>query len=144
MVNNINVSSYNGSPPLTENDNREISGGPIYERDNVLTLLENGPDSLRSWTQKSIRDLAKYELSLEDVLGLIQFALQRGTFLGSEWCVQKPSGPWAACDAYRFFRSEWIQHAQKNMDIEYYVKFAISKTGVLILIASCHPSEARY
>ncbi|PPK75628.1 hypothetical protein B0F87_10597 [Methylobacter tundripaludum] len=144
MVNNVNVSCYNGTPPQTENSNRKIAGGPVYNHEDLAALLKNGEGMLLAWSKKCINDLQKYELTLEDALELIQLALQEGTFLGSEWCIQKPSGPWAACDAYRLYRSEWILHAHKDMRIEYYVKFAIAKTGVLILIASCHPSEDRY
>jgi hypothetical protein len=144
MVNNVNVSCYNGTPPQVEDSNRKITDGPLYSPDELLILLEKGEDALRAWSQKCIKDQQKYGLTLEDTLELIQIALQEGVFWGSEWCIQKPSGPWAACDAYRLSRPEWIQHAHKDMRIEYYVKFAIAKTGVIILIASCHPSENRY
>ena len=80
-------------------------------------------------------------LDTEDALELITLALRQGKFLDSEWCEEKPSGPWAACDAYCVYRSERIEKARKDMSIEYFVKFAIAKTGILILIISCHPSR---
>ena len=64
--------------------------------------------------------------------------LDKGRFLGSEWCVQGENGPWAACDAYGVLRLEWSGVAHKKMPIEYYVKFAINEKGNWLLMASCH------
>ncbi|PLY15334.1 MAG: hypothetical protein C0631_07640 [Sedimenticola sp.] len=73
----------------------------------------------------------------------MEIAVQSGRFRGAEWCVQHPNGPWAACDAYSFVRREWLAHAHREMSMEYYIKFAIAKTGKLLLVVSCHPPEDR-
>jgi hypothetical protein len=43
-----------------------------------------------------------------------------------------------AADAYSLRRSEWVAAARKDMLIEYFVKFAIGRSGSLVLIVSCH------
>ncbi|MYA66563.1 MAG: hypothetical protein F4X09_04575 [Gammaproteobacteria bacterium] len=70
----------------------------------------------------------------------MRLAVSNGQFRGAEWCVQRDEGPWAACDAYTVIRQEWIAKAQKEMPFEYYVKFAIARTGSKVLLASCHLS----
>lgn len=143
MVNNMkNISRYDGSIPTPENPERRISATPLYDEDFVLTLLNTkGNQGLSVWTRKCKDDLLKYELDHDDVLNLIRLCFHTGKFLGAEWCQQQPNGCWAACDAYRVFRTEWVKNADKDMTFEYYLKFAISKTGQLLLLVSCHLSE---
>ena len=143
MVNNINLSNYVGSLPASENAGRKIMGGPLYERNQVLSVLSLGVSVITPWTRKCISDLKKYNLDHSDVLELLKCALTTGVFKGSEWCVAKSGGAWAACDSYQVIRSEWVENAHKNMQFEYYVKFALGKSGNLILTVSCHLSEDR-
>jgi len=35
---------------------------------------------------------------------------------------------------------EWVATASKEMGVEYFVKFAVGKTGQLLLLVSCHLS----
>ena len=101
-------------------------------------------DSAASQLTKLLEELNEDSLSKmsdADVLELLKCALTTGIFKGSEWCVAKPGGSWAACDSYQVIRSEWVENAHKNMQFEYYVKFAIGKSGDLILIVSCHLSD---
>lgn len=143
MVNNVkNISQYDGAIPSSENPERTISTTPLYDENQILTLLdEKGSDSFRAWTNDCIKDLAKWQLDHDDVLDLIRLCFRTGKFLSAEWCQQKPNGCWAACDAYRVFRTECPKHADKDMLIEYYLKFAINEKGRLLLLISCHPSE---
>jgi hypothetical protein len=141
MVRKINVSRHSGTPPQREGEDRKIAGGPLYPPDEVLALLANGAVTLRPWTNGCIKDMQKWGFDIQDALELMQQAVSQGQFLGAEWCEQKPSGPWAACDAYRFQRLEWIAYARKDFRVEYYIKFAIAKTGLLVLMVSCHPCE---
>ncbi len=141
MVNNINLSNYVGSLPASENAGRKIMGGPLYERNQVLSVLSQGVSVISPWTRKCISDLKKYSMDHADVLELLKCALTTGIFKGSEWCIAKPGGAWAACDSYQVIRSEWVENAHKNMQFEYYVKFAIGKSGNLILTVSCHLSD---
>lgn len=143
MVNNvINVSAYEASPPSGVVDGRiNIVGGPLYPAEGVIALLEAGENSAILWTRQCIHDVQQLAFDIEDVRLLIKQAVTQGRYLNSEWCVQKPVGPWAACDAYRLFRDEWVENARKEMRHEYYIKFAIAKTGKLLLIVSCHLSR---
>lgn len=140
MVRKINVSRYNGTPPETEKDDRKrkIAGGPLYPADEVLALLANGEGTVTPWPGCA-KDMQKWSLDTRDALELIGLAVRHGKFIASEWCEHGLKGPWAACDAYRVFRHEEIKY--KKMLIEYYIKFAIAKSGILILLISFHPSE---
>lgn len=110
----------------------------------VLELLARiSADDVIAWTEKCIKDLQKWELDADDLVELLHIAVTKGRYRNSEWCVQNPQGPWAACDAYDLTRSEYIEHARKEMEIEYYLKFAISRNGDLMLVVSCHPPEDR-
>ena len=93
MVNNINLSSYVGSLPASENAGRKIMGGPLYERNQVLSVLSQGVSVISPWTRKCISDLKKYSMDHADVLELLKCALTTGIFKGSEWCVAKPGIP---------------------------------------------------
>ncbi len=137
MVNYRVVSRYAGELPAKGNS-RKISAGPLYSVADVLPILGSGSASIITWTKKCISDVQKLSLDDEDLLELLKLAVRSGRFRGSEWCEQKPGGPWAACDAYAVIRSEWIQTARKKMDIEYYIKFAIGKKGTILLLISCH------
>lgn len=144
MVNKTIVSRFTGDLPHDEGACRKIADGPLYPADEVLALLaEAGVQAVRSWTNKCQRDMQKWSLDTDDLCELIEIALRSGRFLGAEWCVQHPNGPWAACDAYSLVRREWIAYARREMDMEYYIKFAIAKTGKLLLVVSCHPPEDR-
>ncbi len=144
MVNTTILSRYTGDLPLEDGQNRKISDDPLYPAQEVLPILSaTGEDAVHAWTGKCIRDMQKWALDAGDLCELVETALRAGRFLGSEWCVQKPNGPWAACDAYQLVRSEWMPNAHKYMNIDYYIKFAVGKTGKLLLIVSCHPPEDR-
>ncbi|EIC20338.1 hypothetical protein [Thiorhodovibrio frisius] len=144
MVNKTIVSRFTGDPPLDEGVCRKIAGGPLYPVAEVQALLTGlGAQAVRAWTNKCQRDMQKWSLDTDDLCELLQIALQSGRFRGAEWCVQHPNGPWAACDAYSLVRREWIANARKEMGIGYYIKFAIAKTGKLLLVVSCHPWEDR-
>ncbi len=143
MVNNIkNLSRYDGAPPATWED-RVIDGGPLYPIEEVLRALELGESALVPWTRKCSDDLMRLALEIDDAVELVREALGSGRYRNSEWCVQSPSGPWAACDAYELRRREWIDAAHKHMVFECYVKFAIGRTGKVLLLVSCHTSEDR-
>lgn len=143
MVNNaINISAYEGHPPTEVGKERSrIRGGPLYEVEDVMALLAQGDDQSRLWTRKCIRDVARLAFDIADVRELLKQALTSGMYVNSEWCVQKPTGPWAACDSYRLSRQEWNDAVYKALSYEYYVKFAIGKTGKLLLLVSCHLSQ---
>lgn len=144
MVTTRIVSRYTGEIPRNGRAGRKIPGGPLYPADDVLGVLRNsGIDSIQTWTRKCTEDVQYWGLDADDLYELLEIAVQRGRYRDSEWCIQQPGGPWAACDSYSIVRREQIPNIQKEMDIEYFLKFAISKNGNLLLIASCHPPENR-
>jgi len=137
----LNVSRYAGDPPVADGSpDRIIRGGPLYEEKEVLSLAAAG--QLLLWSSGAIRDAQKWSFELDDLCRLVSLAVQRGRYLRSEWCEQRPNGPWAACDAYRVTRFEWNEAAHKDFELAYYMKFAISKTGQMLLSASNHPEGA--
>lgn len=141
MINNkINVSRFDGIIPCSSSPDRSIPGGPLYPRDEVLLLSQ--ANKIELWSVGSIRDAEKWELDQDSIAGLITSAMQAGAFKSSEWCLQGSFGPWAACDVYIVTRFEWYQYAYKDIATEYYLKFAISKTGRMLLTVSNHPGGA--
>lgn len=118
--------------------------GPLHGKTDVLAVLSQGSSSVVLWTDECGKDVTyKLEWEIVDVHYLLGEAVVRGRFLGSEWCAQRPMGPVAACDAYSIVREEWNQYARRDLRSEYYVKFALSRTGKSILVASCHLSRHR-
>lgn len=141
VVTRYNISLYPGEPPKDGATDRERRiGGQLYSREDVEALVKD-PAAIRFWTPKCQRDAVKLDLDEHGAAELVREALQGGKKRPAEWCEQKPTGPWAACDAYVLRRKEWNDAARREIDCEYYLKFAISKTGKLLLMASCHLSE---
>lgn len=139
MVSGMIVSRFTGTLPEAGAD-RTLLGGPLYPQDEVLNLLKGGDGVIRVWTRRCVADVQQLALDSDDLVSLVTEAVARGRFTGSEWCQQKPSGPWAACDAYALTRLEWVQAARKDLAVDYYLKFAIGKTGTILLLVSCHLS----
>ena len=141
MVNNRNVSAYQGKPPTKLADTRiYIKDGPIYSKADILALLTDESKTI-FWTRKCSVEAQKLAFDIADAQELVKLAITKGIYKKSEWCVQKPTGPWAACDSYVVFRNEWLGYARKEIRCEYYVKFAIAKSGKLLLLVSCHMSQ---
>jgi hypothetical protein len=144
MVNTINVSRYDATnPPLFdgEKSSRKLPRRAIYPKADVRAILSNGGKGVALWTRSSQIDAARLGLENCDIAQLIEDALNRGRYTGSEWCEQKPSGPCAACDVYTLSRMEWNDELGKDIPFDYYFKFAISKTGTILLVVSCHESR---
>ena len=141
MINkSVNISAFDGAVPEGDSPERRYPQGPVYPIESVVTLAEK--TALEYWTRGAALDAQKWRLDHQDTAQLIIQALKTGQFLVSEWCQQRPQGPWAMCDAYKVTRYEWIENAGKHMPVSYYLKFAISKTGQLLLMASNHPEGA--
>lgn len=141
MVNTNVVSLYDASPPSGARGRLKIKGNslPIYKAIEVMEILEaQGGGSVKPATKKCVDDVLRLEFDGDDLTGLISAAMENGRFIDSEWCELKGGGPWAACDAYSLRCKQWVENANKEMIIEYYVKFAIGKNGNILLLASCH------
>ena len=133
MVKFIIVSEYSGGP--APGDRVKIGAGPLYSLERVQGLVSKS-GGLLLWTRKCSRDVANLAWDADDVAELIQ-SLTASDYKDSEWC-DNGKGAWAACDAYTFRRREWVEAARKEMTVEYFLKFAIGKTGALVLMVSCH------
>lgn len=134
MVTSKNLSAYVGVQP-NEGEDRKIAGGPLYALARIQMLTEL-PNSVQFWTAKCRRDAANLTLAPADVGSMIR-ELNERDYRDSEWC-ENGKGFWAACDAYNLTRSEYLEHAGKWFRMEYFLKFAESRTGKLVLIVSCH------
>ena len=142
MVNNQrNVSAFEQEPPNRTTIGRININGPLYKIEDVLKILESEGNTTIPWTRKCTQDIEKLALDIDDISDLLKKTIIQGQYLNSEWCVQKPTGPWAACDSYRLQREEWMEYAHKYISCNYYVKFAIGKTGKILLLVSCHVSQ---
>ena len=140
MVNDRVVSRFQGSP--TRENGGLIPGGPLYVAEEVCQLLDSkGDNGLILWTRDCVRDAQNDGLDNAAVADLLKAALRNGQYRNSQWCQQKPDGPWAACDAYTVVYRAWVENAGKEMDFEYYLKFAINKQGKFLLVVSCHTSR---
>lgn len=133
------LSRYSGEPPKPgDGRSRKISGGPLYPVEDVLHVLNKG--QVQVTTRNARSDVRKLCLGLEDLVTILRQALTAGLYHDSEWCQLSNNDKWAACDSYRLLRMEWIEAAVEDMEMEYYIKFAIGSTGTLLLLVSCHLS----
>ncbi len=142
MVNNIVLSQYTLNPPAVAG-RVKIHGGPLYDVEQVQALAKTL--KLTLWTRKciqNVRDLYEavrneYDSDLAMVADLLLRLGACGRYLDSEWC-ENGKGGIAACDAYEVRRSDLIASTGQHQTTRYFVKFAIGKTGQLLLIVSCH------
>lgn len=134
MVTFVIISEYSLTSPA-KGGGEKIPGGPLYDLDRVKGLLKDGK-GLQLWTKDCVKDVAELGWDYSDVIDLIQH-LRKDDYIDSEWC-ENGKGAYAACDAYTARMSEWIEAANKNMLIEYFVKLAINKLGTMVLTISCH------
>jgi hypothetical protein len=132
-----NLSAYGGNPP-GDGENRKIAGGPLYGLAEIQALSAQ-PDSVKLWTRRCVDKAADLGLDAAGVGGLIR-ELSKQDYRDSEWCENGKGGV-AACDAYTLSRLEHVEAANKSYRIEYFLKFALSKTGTLVLMVSCHTSN---
>ncbi len=132
-----NVSAYTASePPAAADADRKIrTPRPLYSAEAVIAAA-NG--SIAAWTERCTRQARDLGFDDDELLDLLRETLRQGGYKDSEWCEQSSEGPWAACDAYAMRRQEWNDRAFKYLGCEYYVKFAIAKTGTVLLLVSCH------
>lgn len=136
MVNHRVVSRFSEQPPLSMNGRAKIAGGPLYSADEVVRILNDAPPVFG--TSKCIKDAQNLCLDDTAVGMLLKEAVTQGRYKDSEWCELKSGGPIAACDAYELKRMEWNEFAHKELECNYFLKFAIAKTGKIVVTVSCH------
>ena len=111
---------------------RSIANGPLYSAHETETVLRMFVPSVIVWTEDCKDDVVNLGWGIEQVQAAISGAISSGRYIGSEWCMQRPNGPCIAADAYELIRT--------GKPKKLYIKFAIAKTGMAVLVASCHPS----
>lgn len=135
MVKPIVVSEYSSDPP-TDTGRVKIDVGPLYDLKRVQALLQ-GESRLQAWTEKCRKDVRKwFDDDWQRISGLIG-SLRSADYIDSEWC-ENGRGAIAACDAYSCHLMETAPATGQPLRMEYFVKFAVSKTGTLVLLVSCH------
>lgn len=134
MVTSKNLSAYEGEPP-GDGESRKITGGPLYGLTDIQAVA-GVPGAVNFWTAKCRRDAANLMLDTADVGAMLQELTERD-YRDSEWCDNGNAAS-AACDAYALRRIEYVETAGKSFRMEYFLKFALSKTGKLVLMVSCH------
>lgn len=137
MVKLIVVSEYSSNPPEGPGTGRiKIGDGPCYGLARVQDLVLD-EDQLKAWTDKCRKDVRKwFDDDLQRVADLIG-SLKESDYIDSEWC-ENGKGAVAACDAYSIRRVETAPAIGQALRMEYFLKFAVSKTGTLVLMVSCH------
>ena len=133
MVNFMVISEYSGAP--VPGDRVKIGMGPLYPLERVRALA-NDPKQVRLWTRRAAKDVLNLDWSEVDVAEFLA-ELKPHQYIDTEWCTNG-SGVWAACDACEVTRREWLKTANKEMNMVYSFKFAIGKTGALVLVVFCH------
>jgi hypothetical protein len=134
MVNFFVVSEYILTTP-SKGGGEKIPNGPLYELNRVHSIIDLGT-GLTLWTKGAVSNVRDLGWDNSDVIKLI-LRLRGKHYIDSEWC-DNGKGALAACDAYSIKIEEWNVVTQKNMLIEYYIKFAINKLGNMIMTISCH------
>ncbi len=140
MVSYTNVSRYEGDPPTEGEERRIETSAPLYAAPEIEGILGNPECNIVSWTKDAAKDAKRLDFDGTELRDLLQEAISRGRYRGAVWCIQRPEGPWAACDEYELTRIEQAPASASSIQCHYYVKFAIARTGQAILLVSCHLS----
>jgi hypothetical protein len=144
VVTRFNASRWDQPVPSNEiletPEGRKIAEKVLYSDEEVLSIASKGSAGIRLWTSGCQKDVAALMWDSEDVAELVKHTIVHGQRLRPVWCVQAPTGPVAACDSYKVFRTEIGNDSVKRV-MEYYVKLAIALSGQVLLIISCHTTE---
>ena len=141
MVSDKILSRFSDSPPegWADAKDRIISCGPLYDaKEATLLIIES--NTIRVSTAKCVRDTQELALENDDLAQLLTRALKAGRYVNSVWC-RVSNKAIAACDAYVVTDRAWVEAAGKEMECQYYLKFAIGSSGKLLLMVSCHLSQ---
>lgn len=138
MVKTVVLSEYSAEPPEQPGRFKILTPGrqPLYPLARVHHLARD-EKRLFLWTRRcrlNVHEL--FDSDLDRVAELV-LSLRPEGYIDSEWC-ENGQGGLAACDAYRTRRQETMAATGQPVTVEYFVKFAIGKTGQLLLLVSCH------
>lgn len=135
------LSRYIHSPPSGNSTTEKIqTTSALYSPDEAIALID--PDNIFFETRNVEKDIDGLNWDIDELCDFLRYALMYGVYLSSEWCLSS-KGHWLACDSYRVFRNEYIEAAYKEMQIEYYLKYCIGKSGATLLLVSCHLPRQR-
>lgn len=140
MVTSKIISRYSKGGAPGPGASRKISGGPLYLQSEVLELLARAAE-VRPFTQACIDDVRNLKLSSSQLNLLLKTALTTGQYLNAQWCGAGKPGVWAACDAYKLVWNFSNGVDEDELGTPLYVKFCIGKTGLIMLLISCHTSD---
>lgn len=139
MVTLVVISEYSQDPPTQTGLRIKIAlGRPLYALARVQALAEDG-QQIKAVTQKCLQEVEKLFAGEYDDVGALIRAIRPHDYRDSEWC-ECGRGSVAACDAYVVQRVEVAPGSGQQVSVAYYLKFAIGKTGQLVLVVSCHLS----
>jgi hypothetical protein len=119
--------------------NRKIAGDGLYPSDELLEILKHS-ETVSLMTRDAAKDVKRLGIKEEGVAVLLRQALKVGQYTGSEWASINEK-TCAACDVYRLQRTETVEETGYECSVEYYLKFAIGKTGQIVMVISCHLSQ---
>ena len=140
MVKIIVLSEYSTNPPTQLGFGRlKIAGGPLYDLARVQKLVAN-PDCIELATRACFRDVDNLFGSDVGRVAQLISALRSTDYRDSEWCENGKTGV-IACDAYQIRQAEMLDNHNQHVTVDYFLKFAIGKTGQLVLLVSCHLSK---
>tara|TARA_Y100000780_G_scaffold178635_1_gene163945 strand:+ start:2242 stop:2667 length:426 start_codon:yes stop_codon:yes gene_type:complete len=141
MVSDKILSRFQSSPPTdwTDDRDRAINSGPLYPLIEVEKVISDS-NAIRPSTSDCRADIQELALDTDDLSELLRKAIRVGKYRNSVWCRLGKKAI-AACDAYVVRDKAWVEAAHKEMECEYYFKFAINATGKLLLMVSCHLSN---
>lgn len=131
------LSKYGESPPVDSKAPRKISTKePINPVSEVLQILEISLPKVM--TKRSIKFMQSTQFDDEELRDVLKYAIEYGRYIDSEWCEFSETSPWFACDSYQVKQKEYISASHKELEICYFLKFCIHKSGNLICTLSFH------
>jgi len=136
MVSKVNLSRYNEGEPPEEGADRRIAGGPIYSTKELLEILSGGGGVVKP-AGNCVKQLQALSFDEDDAAELLVRGLTQGRYKNSEWAGCGGNSV-AACDVYIARRLEDVGSSHGPAEVEYYLKFAIGRTGKVIVLVRCH------
>lgn len=136
MVNNSLPRMLPPGTVLTES--QRVIAGPVYELSDVQAIARSkGTKGINVITKDCQEEVTGYFLDASDLQDMI-LELKQKDYHNSLWCLATPKSPWFAADAYRLLRIERDNVQRITVRYQYYLKFAISQTGSILLFFSVH------
>ncbi|GJL81858.1 MAG: hypothetical protein DHS20C01_14920 [marine bacterium B5-7] len=127
--------SYSSSGNGTSKSNDRQLDGPLYSLERLIAVANNKKAYIVN--DRAIQDIENLGWDNSDVCRLVCH-LEDKHYHGSERC-QTSNQMSVDCDAYVIERIETTEFGN-SICARYYLKLALTKSGNLLLIVSCHLS----